>query len=211
MKIIKSLLKVLFLLSCTPLFAVEYHVDRNNPAASDENPGTAEKPFRHIQRAADKVQPGDTIIIHGGTYRESINLKTPGTKDKLITIQSAPGETAVIKGSVLVKGWEKISAKEAGLKGEFPRENIWIKKDWEKKNIKSEDETDFSQNGKTIVESPRWAFWKDAPTEGAGWMTFAFKREELQEERIFHDAENKALIIWLPPGIEPNKTGLKYA
>ena len=94
------------------LFAVEYQVDRNNLAASDENPGTAEKSFRHVQRAADKVQPGDTITIHGGTYRESINLKTPGTKDKLITVQSAPGEIAVIKGSVLVRSWENPQPKK---------------------------------------------------------------------------------------------------
>jgi len=204
-----ALITFLNMASCAPLFAVEYHVDRNKPAASDENPGTAEKPFRHIQHAADMVQPGDIMTIHGGTYRETINWKTPGTKDKRITIQSAPGETAVIKGSVLVRGWEKISAKDAGLKGEFPRENIWIKKNWERKNITSEDEADFSQKDKTMVESPRWAFWKDAVLEGAGWMTFAFKREELQEERIFHDAENKALVIWLPPGIDPNKDGIE--
>ena len=123
-------LSIIMMLSGT-LLSVEYHVDKKNPAASDENPGTAEKPFRHIQPAADKVQPGDTITIHGGTYREPINWKTAGTKDKMITVQSAPGEIVAIKGSVLVKGWEKISARDAGLKGKFPRENIWAKKDWE--------------------------------------------------------------------------------
>ena len=38
------------------------------PSGSDSNPGTATQPFRTIQRAANVVNPGDTVIVEDGTY-----------------------------------------------------------------------------------------------------------------------------------------------
>ncbi len=35
-----------------------YHVDQQHPRASDDNPGTADLPFRSINRAAQVVKPG---------------------------------------------------------------------------------------------------------------------------------------------------------
>lgn len=45
--------------------ATNWHVATTG---NDANPGTAEAPFRTIQRAADAVMPGDTVTIHAGTY-----------------------------------------------------------------------------------------------------------------------------------------------
>ena len=39
-----------------------------SPGGSDNDPGTEAKPFRTIQRAADVVNPGDTVIVEDGTY-----------------------------------------------------------------------------------------------------------------------------------------------
>ena len=47
-----------------------YHVSQNNPQASDENDGTAERPFRTINHAAQVVKPGERVWIHTGIYRE---------------------------------------------------------------------------------------------------------------------------------------------
>lgn len=38
------------------------------PTGNDNNPGTSTSPFRTIQRAADIVNPGDTVIIRDGIY-----------------------------------------------------------------------------------------------------------------------------------------------
>ncbi len=193
-----------------PAGAAEYHVANQHPAADDANPGTAERPFKHIQAAADKAQPGDTITVRGGTYREMIVWKTPGLEGKMITLRAAPGETAVVKGSVAVKGWEKTTAKECGLAGEYPQENLWVKRDWVKKNIYPADEPNMNTPmGNRLLESPRWAFWKDAPLHGAGWLTFAFTRDELQEGRIHHDEQARTLTVWLPPDIAPNENGVE--
>jgi hypothetical protein len=38
------------------------------PAGRDDNPGTRLEPFETIQRAADIVNPGDTVLVEDGTY-----------------------------------------------------------------------------------------------------------------------------------------------
>jgi hypothetical protein len=39
------------------------------PTGSDSNPGTSSQPFRTIQKAADLVDPGDTVIVRDGVYK----------------------------------------------------------------------------------------------------------------------------------------------
>lgn len=84
----------------------EYHV---STTGLDGNKGTKSKPFKTIQNAADLAQPGDTITVHAGTYRERVNPPRGGTSDtQRITYQAAPGEQVVVKGSEIIKGWEKV-------------------------------------------------------------------------------------------------------
>lgn len=45
-----------------------YFVDGDDVNASDSNPGTEASPFKTIQRAADLVNPGDTVVIKAATY-----------------------------------------------------------------------------------------------------------------------------------------------
>ncbi len=80
----------------------------------DTNPGTAVKPLRTIQRAADLAQPGDTITVHEGVYRERVNPPRGGESDaKRIVYQAAPDARVEIKGSEIVTGWVK------------QREDVW--------------------------------------------------------------------------------------
>lgn len=68
---------------------------------NDANPGTLNKPWRTIQKAADTVQPGNTVYIRGGVYNESsrIKLRTSGTDGNYITFSNYPGETVTIDGA----------------------------------------------------------------------------------------------------------------
>jgi hypothetical protein len=69
---------------------------------NDANIGTAERPFRTIQHAADSAAPGDTVTIRGGIYSEAVRLTQSGSYfGRSITIQAAPGETVVIDGQGL--------------------------------------------------------------------------------------------------------------
>ncbi len=82
----------------------EYHVSVNG---DDSNPGSASAPLRTVQAAADRAQPGDTVTVHEGIYRERVDPPRGGESDeRRITYQAAPGESVAIKGSEAIKGWE---------------------------------------------------------------------------------------------------------
>jgi hypothetical protein len=65
---------------------------------NDSNPGTRERPLRHIQTAVDAARPGDTILVRGGTYVEELNVDQSGTAQKPIQIRNYPNEKPVIDG-----------------------------------------------------------------------------------------------------------------
>lgn len=77
----------------------------------DNNPGTEIQPLRTIDRAAQIAQPGDTIIVHEGEYREWVKPRRGGLSDqRRITYAAAPGERVIIKGSEVVKDWTELGA-----------------------------------------------------------------------------------------------------
>jgi hypothetical protein len=63
---------------------------------SDGNPGSLAKPWRTVTFALTRLRPGDTLYVRGGTYFERPTVSVSGTAADPITIQSYPGETAVI-------------------------------------------------------------------------------------------------------------------
>ena len=85
----------------------EFHV---STIGSDDADGSEERPFRTINRAADLAMPGDTVVVHGGEYREWVQPRRGGLSDlRRITYTAATGEHVVIKGSEQVTGWEGVS------------------------------------------------------------------------------------------------------
>lgn len=86
----------------------EYHVAMSG---SDAAPGSTAAPFRSIQHAAQVAQPGDTITVHAGIYRERVDPPRGGRSDtERITYRAAPGEQVEIRGSEVVRGWAKVKA-----------------------------------------------------------------------------------------------------
>ena len=62
-----------------------------------------------IQEAADVVQPGQTILVHEGTYREEVIIPQGGMdEDNRITIKGAEGENVIITGAEAIDGSEWI-------------------------------------------------------------------------------------------------------
>jgi len=86
-----------------------YHVSANDPRASDENPGTRDRPFLTVNHAAQLVRPTERVWIHAGVYRELVQPHFGGEgSNRMIAYEAAPGEQVVIKGSrVLQARWER--------------------------------------------------------------------------------------------------------
>ena len=77
-----------------------YHVAKENPKASDNNPGTDELPFATISKAASVLKPGEKVIIHKGIYREWVRPARGGEgPDRMICYEAAQGEEVRIRGS----------------------------------------------------------------------------------------------------------------
>ncbi len=97
----------LFAWVCTSAsFGREYHV---SPQGNDANDGSAAKMLKTISAAAQQAQPGNVVTVHEGVYRERIDPPRGGLSEtNRIVYQAAPGERVEIKGSEVVKHWEKV-------------------------------------------------------------------------------------------------------
>ncbi len=83
-----------------------YHVSKDIKA-SDYNPGTESYPFKTIQKAADIAEPGDTVIVHEGTYSEAVVPKNSGTPSKPIKFMAAEGEEVWLSNVTELSGFVK--------------------------------------------------------------------------------------------------------
>ncbi|MCI5647882.1 MAG: right-handed parallel beta-helix repeat-containing protein [Fusicatenibacter sp.] len=80
-----------------------YYVSQKNQKCGS---GTADDPFWTISQAAQLAQPGDTIIIGEGIYREWVDPKNGGSgNNQRIIYRNAERETPVISGAEIVKDW----------------------------------------------------------------------------------------------------------
>ena len=85
-------------------WAKEIHVSK---AGSDSASGSDAQPYLSINKAASAAQPGDTVVVHAGTYREWVKPVRGGTDDgKRIIYRAAPGEEVFVKGSERITSWK---------------------------------------------------------------------------------------------------------
>lgn len=69
-----------------------------SPTGSDSSPGTESQPWATIQKAADTLVAGDTVLIRAGTYEEQVIPQNSGSAGSYITYAAYPGETVTIAG-----------------------------------------------------------------------------------------------------------------
>ncbi|HET6383095.1 MAG TPA: DUF1565 domain-containing protein [Armatimonadota bacterium] len=73
-----------------------YYVDA--ATGDDSNPGTAARPWRTIQKAANTLEPGDTVLVSDGLYVENgapsgggVEITHSGAPGAWITYKAFPG------------------------------------------------------------------------------------------------------------------------
>jgi hypothetical protein len=95
-----------------PSAAAVYVVDQAAPEAADNNPGTEEKSFKTVERAAEAVKPGDTVFVMAGNYDERVTLKTSGAEGRPIVLRAMPRRSVVIHGFDLQANYIRVEGFE---------------------------------------------------------------------------------------------------
>jgi len=76
----------------------QYHV---SPRGDDGGDGSVDHPWKSLARAFDQLAAGDVLLLRGGTYYEhDLRVRARGTPEAPISIESYPGEHAVIDGGL---------------------------------------------------------------------------------------------------------------
>jgi len=84
-----------------------YVVNNRAACACDDNPGTDARPLKTIQAGANRAQPGDTVLVRAGIYREEVVPPRGGTSPRRpITYLAATGEDVSIRGSERITTWQ---------------------------------------------------------------------------------------------------------
>jgi len=85
------------LMGCFGTSAAQYYVD---PNGDDSNPGTQDKPWRTIQKAANAAFAGDTVIVRSGEYQERVTLPygRSGSLQAPIVFRAEPPRTVRMRG-----------------------------------------------------------------------------------------------------------------
>ncbi|MFJ2091407.1 right-handed parallel beta-helix repeat-containing protein [Streptomyces sp. NPDC087901] len=82
-----------------------------SPSGRDAAGGkTAESPFRHIQKCADVMVPGDTCLVLSGTYEETVVPARSGSAGLPIAYRAAPGAKVTVSGASRIGGFEPVTA-----------------------------------------------------------------------------------------------------
>ncbi|WP_440875079.1 right-handed parallel beta-helix repeat-containing protein [Thalassotalea sp. PLHSN55] len=75
----------------------------------NNNNGSESAPFATFAQANSVLAPGDTLIIEGGIYRQSMTISKSGTEDNPIKIRAKNGEQVLIKGTNAITNWTHYS------------------------------------------------------------------------------------------------------
>ena len=66
---------------------------------NDNNPGAYTQPWRSIQKAANELKAGETVLIRDGVYNERIVPLNSGLEGNYITYAAYPNEEVIIDGT----------------------------------------------------------------------------------------------------------------
>ena len=88
----------------------------------------ADSQVETISQAAAQLQPGDTVLIHSGIYREGVVIDKSGEPNKPITVRAAEGESVIITGADRMTDWSQAPGDERVYSTRWPHKFVtWNK------------------------------------------------------------------------------------
>lgn len=153
------------------------------PRGDQSGTGTLASPFGSLGVAAAKAGAGATIVMRGGTYRESVSLPT----GKRLTIQSYPNEAVWLDGSAVVSGWQQSGS-------------VWVKTDWTHL-FDHRVSTSLNADESSRFIDPAWpmAGYPDQVWMGGTALRQVKSLSEVSAGEFFVDEVGKRLIIGSDP------------
>jgi len=175
--------------ACASVGAAGYVVAQNDSRASDDGPGSSDSPWKTMAKAANVVTAGDTVVVRGGIYRESVVVKTSGTAQQPIRFTAAPGERVVLTGADRLKHWTRSNTDRPIYSVEWPHKFIG----WQKTM------THPSDNYHAVIGRCEQVF-----VSGYA-LRQVLSREQLAPGAFFADVEHKQLFVWDSANRDVNK------
>lgn len=71
----------------------------SSKTGNDKNKGTKTSPYKTIKKGLSKTKAGYTLILKKGNYKEKIDIKKKGNRNKYITVRNYNKEEVIIDGS----------------------------------------------------------------------------------------------------------------
>lgn len=102
----------ILIVAAIPLHAATHAVAQRDPQATDDGPGTPDKPWRTLGKAVEQAGPGDVVLIRDGIYREHLVFKTSGTAQQPVRFQAAANAHVVLTGADPLSGWRQLDGQK---------------------------------------------------------------------------------------------------
>ena len=176
------------------------------PWGNDGNEGTEAAPFRTIQRAADVLAPGQTCVIRGGRYRETVTLTRSGAPDQPITFTAAAGEEVIIDGADPIdSAWTSEDGRRQQTPLEAPTDQVFFRDQamvlarWPNMKFEEnwEEEKKWARTGagseRGIVMSPELAALGESLTGAQLWIKLGKGNNAFTRAILAHEAGQPAL------------------
>lgn len=171
-------------------FGRTFVVDMQHPSAADANPGTAEQPLKTIGAAAKQVQPGDTVSIKPGLYRETVELDHGGTQEKPIVFEATEPGKVIVTGADRLSGWKK---------QEGNRPVYWI--DWPYEfRVSDGYEGHFHGAAPKALNMGQQVLWQGVP------LRPVLEAAQMRPGNFFADWDQHRLYVRLPDGSNPEES-----
>lgn len=140
---------------------------------------SADTQFRTIAEAAKIAGAGDTVLIHSGTYRETVLVENSGTPDKPLRFVAAPGAYVLLTGADQLTGWRRET-------GDNEKDNIYSV-EWNRDLVPTRDGKRMDDNPTMRTEQVMVQDYK---------LAQVMNRAALSRGTFWVDAENKRLYAW---------------
>jgi len=163
---------------CTAVLGNDYYVSQSG---DDGNPGSKDKPFKTIQKAASVMAAGDTCYVGEGRYTESVQVTGSGAKEAPIRFVAQP------EGKVTINGMYRI---ERHWIGYFDYE-IWS-----------------TAAEKTFQTGTDGKYYSEIYVDGEK-MTRVANAKGLREPKQWF-MEGTKLVLWPPAGESPEGVAAPY-